>query len=288
MIETPHMSLDVIRRDELRPGIPQIREVGDVEGEVNRLSRSGWIAVLWPRVPPPSEALDLLLLAVGKVAKECSYRHPPRWTPDAWSRAAKALLDDSQLPIPVNFGHELTLHRLIRWIEPEARALVMGVSDFNRDLRTVEIVGEWFSRAAEAGCLVLTPSAEMPSRRETPPPPPPAEVFRSEAERVLFGVLNRDESLRDLFEPNVRVVTRFQTTPCVDFLWREGKIIIEIDSYFTHGGQIEFASDRQRDYETLVSGYLTVRLLYEEVMRDSALALNKVRRVVTLRRDREL
>src|SRR5271165_5197225 len=72
------MSIDVVRRDELRPGIPRICEVGDVEGEVNRLSRSGWIAVLWPRVPPPSEALDLLLLAVGKATREHSYKHTPR------------------------------------------------------------------------------------------------------------------------------------------------------------------------------------------------------------------
>jgi len=272
------MILDAVRRDELRPGFPQIYQVADVEGEVNHLSREGWIAALWPRVPPPTEALDLLLFAIGKAARWHAVENPPHWTPDAWSHAAKALLDRGQIPIPAEFGHELTLHRLTRWIQPDARALAIGVSSLGPETRTIETVSEWFSRAADAGCLIL-----LPSRRELPAHASP--TLRSEAERLLFGTLNRDHSLRDLFEPNVQVLTRFQTAPCVDFLWREGKVIIEIDSYFTHGAQIPFANDRQRDYETLVSGYLTLRLLYEEVMRDCELALNKVRRVVALRRE---
>jgi hypothetical protein len=121
-----------VRFGELRPGIPQVREVGDVEGEINRLARSGCIALLWSHVPPPWEALDLLLLAVGKAAREYSYKHTPRWTPDAWSRAAEALLKEDRLPVPANFGHELTLYRLVRWLNPKSRNLVMGLSDFTR------------------------------------------------------------------------------------------------------------------------------------------------------------
>lgn len=182
------------RGDELRPGIPQIREVLDVEGEVNRLSCSGWIAVLWPRMPPPSEALDLLLLAVGKAARDHSYKQTPRWTPDKWLRAAKALLDDGRIPIPAGFGHELTLRRLTRWIEPQARALVMGVCEPNRDSRDAEIVGEWFSQAAEAGCLILTPRQPTSATLRKAPTKPPPTAFRSEAERTLFEALERDES----------------------------------------------------------------------------------------------
>jgi hypothetical protein len=225
------MPEDVVRRNELRPGIPQIREVGDVEGEVNRLSREGWIAVLWPRLPLPSEAIDLLVLTVARTAKRSCREHPPHWTPDAWSRAAKALLAQDQLPIPMDFGRELTLNRLIRWLEPETRALVMGVSNPGQEIRTVEVLGEWFSRAAEAGCLILMPSSlKEPSRL--------LATFRSEAERLLFNAMDRDPFLHDLFEPNVQVLTQFQTSPCVDLLWREGKVIIEIDSYFTRKSSV--------------------------------------------------
>jgi len=258
-----------------------LREVPDVEMAVQRLSRQGWMAVFWPQAPSSSEAVDVLLLAVGKAAQRHAVEHEPRWTPDAWSRAAKLLLGEGQPPIPAAFGRELTLRRLIRWLAPDARDLVMGVAGPVAELRAIETVGEWFSRAAEAGCLILLPSPREAIARTD-------RTFRSEAERLLFQAMNRDRELRGLFEPNVRVVTRFQTAPCVDFLWREGKIVIEVDSYFTHGGQNEFANDRQRDYETLVSGYLTIRLLYEEVLRDCQLALSKVRRVVALRRQQHL
>jgi very-short-patch-repair endonuclease len=275
------MPPELVRRGELRPGVPLLREVADVETEVQRLSRQGWIAVFWPQAVPPSEAVDLLLLAVGKAAQRHAVEHEPHWTPDAWSRAAKFLLSEGQVPIPAAFGRELTLHRLIRWLAPDTRDLVMGVAGPVAELRAFETLGEWFSRAAEAGCLILLPSRQKINSRVN-------LTFRSEAERLLYQAMSRDGDLRGLFEPNVRVITRFQTAPCVDFLWREGKIVVEVDSYFTHGGKNEFASDRQRDYETLVSGYLTVRLLYEEVLRDCQLALNKVRRVVALRTEQHL
>ena len=126
-IRVPNMPQDVVRRNEFRPGIPQVREVEDVEGEVNRLSYEGWVAVLWLQVAPPSGAFDLLLLAVAKTAKRYSRDHMPRWPPDAWYRAAKALVASDQLPIPVDFGREVTLNLLIRWLKPEARALVIWV-----------------------------------------------------------------------------------------------------------------------------------------------------------------
>ena len=62
------------------------------------------------------------------------------------------------------------------------------------------------------------------------------------------------------FEPNVLVLTVFQTSPRVDFVWRRGRLIVEIDSNRFHSGPDRFTGDRQRDYETGASGYVTLRL----------------------------
>lgn len=273
------MMPDAAHPAESSRGVSVVREVADVEGEVGRLSRAGWISALWPAAPQPGEAVDLLLVAIARTARRHALEQAPRWTPDAWSRAARALLAEDRLPIPKDFGRELTLHRLVRWLEPDSRSLAIGVSSSpGGEVRTLQDLADWFSRAAEAECLILTQAG-------APPASPRGDwTLRSEAERLLFDAMNKDRELRGLFEPNVKLLTRFRTRPCVDFLWREGGIILEIDSYFTHGSRLSFAPDRQRDYETLTSGYLTLRLVYEEVMRDCPLALSKVRSVVTLRR----
>jgi very-short-patch-repair endonuclease len=36
--------------------------------------------------------------------------------------------------------------------------------------------------------------------------------------------------------------TVFQTSHCVDFLWRSGRLIVEIDSYYHHSRQEQFAN----------------------------------------------
>jgi very-short-patch-repair endonuclease len=33
----------------------------------------------------------------------------------------------------------------------------------------------------------------------------------------------------------------------VDFLWRDVRLVVETDSYATHGGKVAFEDDRQRD-----------------------------------------
>ncbi|HET7416781.1 MAG TPA: type IV toxin-antitoxin system AbiEi family antitoxin domain-containing protein [Solirubrobacterales bacterium] len=65
---------------------------------------------------------------------------------------------------------------------------------------------------------------------------------RSDLERDFLR-LCRGQRLRP---PEVNVpIGRFT----VDFLWREERLIVETDSYVTHGGQIAFEDDRARDLE---------------------------------------
>jgi hypothetical protein len=60
-------------------------------------------------------------------------------------------------------------------------------------------------------------------------------------------------------EVNVRI-GRF----VADFLWRERRLIVEIDDFSTHGSAGMFADDRLRDLELRGLGYEVLRLVPEQ------------------------
>jgi very-short-patch-repair endonuclease len=41
----------------------------------------------------------------------------------------------------------------------------------------------------------------------------------------------------------------------VDFLWRDARLVVETDSYATHGGTVAFEDDRERDLRLRRLGY---------------------------------
>jgi len=68
----------------------------------------------------------------------------------------------------------------------------------------------------------------------------------------------------------------------VDFLWREQRLVVEIDSFAYHRGSIAFQDDRARDLDLLGAGFavhrFSERQLEEEpgrVVADVARALGK-------------
>ena len=52
--------------------------------------------------------------------------------------------------------------------------------------------------------------------------------------------------------PEVNVLIDGMT---VDFLWRDARLVVETDSYATHGGTIAFENDRERDLRLRRLGY---------------------------------
>jgi very-short-patch-repair endonuclease len=106
----------------------------------------------------------------------------------------------------------------------------------------------------------------------------------SRVEQRLAQVLGQAGDLGVLFEFNQRIQTARGAHAIVDLLWRAGRVIVEIDGWDTHGNRCAFASDRHRDYELVISGYLVLRLTNEEVIADAAKAIDKIRDVVKFRR----
>ncbi len=101
---------------------------------------------------------------------------------------------------------------------------------------------------------------------------------------LMAKLIDRNRDLSNLFEFNVRVDTVNQQRYCVDLLWRDGRVVVEIDGYYYHSRPENFRADRHRDYSLLISGYLVLRLPHDEVLADPQLALEKIRDVVKFRR----
>lgn len=107
----------------------------------------------------------------------------------------------------------------------------------------------------------------------------------SPGEQRMAARLGRDPLLGPLFEYNTPVTTVRGSRYLVDLVWFGGKIVVEIDSYCGHSSRNDFASDRHRDYELQLSGFLVLRLTHDSVMADVELAIDKIRDLVGLRTD---
>jgi very-short-patch-repair endonuclease len=93
---------------------------------------------------------------------------------------------------------------------------------------------------------------------------------RSELERAFLQLCTRHR----LPHPEVNArVGRFTA----DFLWRDRRLIVELDGFRAHGGRQAFEDDRARDVELRVLGYQVVRFTYRQVLDDPAGVAAKVR-----------
>lgn len=99
----------------------------------------------------------------------------------------------------------------------------------------------------------------------------------SPAEQVFAKALAADSELSETFAWNQVVITREQTRPIVDLVWRAGRLIVEIDGFAHHRSRWAFEHDRQRDWELLISGYRVLRLPASEVLTHTARSLEKLR-----------
>lgn len=106
----------------------------------------------------------------------------------------------------------------------------------------------------------------------------------SPGEQKLSQRLAADAELGSLFGCNQSVKTAKHSRYLVDFLWAEGRVVVEVDGYHYHSNRYGFSQDRQRDYELLVSGYIVLRLPHDEVIDDVEVAVEKIRDVVRFRR----
>jgi very-short-patch-repair endonuclease len=81
---------------------------------------------------------------------------------------------------------------------------------------------------------------------------------RSELEGKLLALCRRHRLPRP--EVNVRIGSF-----TVDFLWRDRRLVVEVDGFRAHGTRSAFESDRARDVELRLLGYEVLRFTWRQL-----------------------
>jgi very-short-patch-repair endonuclease len=84
-------------------------------------------------------------------------------------------------------------------------------------------------------------------------------LTRSEAEERMLALIRRAEL--PIPELNVRI-GRYE----VDFLWREQKLVVEVDGFRFHSSRSAFERDRLRDAELAAQGFHVLRVTWRQIV----------------------
>jgi very-short-patch-repair endonuclease len=238
----------------------------------------------------------------------------------AWLEPAAKLALAGRIPRVARLGSASELTQLVLAIAPPGLVLVSDVEfalAAGSDPSALVHALEWIARHAPVAVIAHfadLPASEPPFDRilygaccvsaqvqEAAEPVPAAKPAPSaawlapwrgrphplsEVEQRLAKSLAADDELGALFGFNQTVDTVHGSRPRVDLLWAQGRLVVELDGYESHGGRAPFMYDRHRDYELALSGYTVLRLANDEIVQDYGKAIAKIRDLVRLCRTR--
>lgn len=96
-----------------------------------------------------------------------------------------------------------------------------------------------------------------------------AAVTRSEAERRIVALIVAAGLPRP--ETNVRL------HGCeVDLLWREARLVVEVDGHAFHGHRAAFERDRRRDQALAAAGYRVIRVTWRQLEREPLAVMARI------------
>ena len=105
----------------------------------------------------------------------------------------------------------------------------------------------------------------------------PAPWLQSVLEET-FRELVRGSDLPD-YEANAIVEGE-----CVDALWREERVIVELDGYAFHKSRAQFEADRRRDAKLTVAGYRVLRVTQQRLQNEPEAVLAELRALLSAAR----
>jgi len=94
-------------------------------------------------------------------------------------------------------------------------------------------------------------------------------LTRSQAEERFLALVRSAE----LPSPDVNVTVHGLE---VDFLWRQQRLVVEIDGYAFHSDRQAFERDRRRDAELAAHGYRVIRVTWRQLVDEAAVVLARV------------
>lgn len=108
---------------------------------------------------------------------------------------------------------------------------------------------------------------------------------RSAAEAALLEALEATPATAGRFELNGYLSVRFGSNAMeVDLLGRPDRIAVEIDGYYHFGDVDAYRRDRRKDLLLQTQGFMVIRVLAEDVMRDARPAVNAICQALAFRR----
>jgi very-short-patch-repair endonuclease len=126
----------------------------------------------------------------------------------------------------------------------------------------------------DEGWIAVPAVPDEPAPRRAPPAGLDA---RSAAEAALYEALEATPATAGRFQLNESLAVRFGPTAAeVDLLSRADRIAIEIDGVHHFAEPDCYRRDRRKDLLLQTQGFVVVRLLAEDVMRDVRSAVNAV------------
>lgn len=233
-----------------------------------------------------------------------------------WFEQATQQCSRGVLPIPCGFPNEIHAAQLALTLASTHLTIILSTTDLappQGALMSLARTAEWLCRATSmpvamivphifatnseldsvnSGAVHLNRDDEVGSRRHDSVEKTRLLILpfighphpNSPGEQLLARRLSADSELGGLFEFNQYVSTFCGSRYIVDLLWRDGKVVVEVDGFHLHTSPVVFASDRQRDYELLLDRYSVLRVTHEEVMADVERVVSKIRDVVALKR----
>jgi very-short-patch-repair endonuclease len=105
---------------------------------------------------------------------------------------------------------------------------------------------------------------------------PETDGARTELEDLMLALCRRHR----LPKPEINLkIDRFE----VDFLWREERLIVEVDGWDSHRSRSAFEEDRARDARLKVLGFNVLRFTWRQIVQDRASVAKTIRALLRSR-----
>jgi hypothetical protein len=214
--------------------------------------------------PPTAQVADAWPASVGADAVRWVVRTPRCPTAivvpaDCWARYL-AEAPDSRIKALLREGEAV-----ITVVDPATAARELEVAGMPPDVAATT------TRVLEAGGpteSLLRSAVEAARATAGVDSPETDAAARSAAERMLFELLESIPDTAGRFELNGRLDFRFGPRLAeIDLLAREERIAVEIDGYFHFRDADGYRRDRSKDWELQRHGYLVLRFLADDVVR---------------------